>query len=239
LAYNKVVGYIIKLILMALDGFKKQKLEMVENLVRMGILKSKEMIAAMKKVKRELFMAEEYKKYSYFDEPFPIPPFTGMQTISAPHTYPLFYQPLELKKGDKLLEVGTGSGYGAALAREIVGKEGKVITVETNKDTYEFGKENIKKAGYRDVVVVLGDGSKGYPRFAPYDKICVTASYIKIPKPLLNQLAKSGKLILPLGPKHPSQELVLIEKDEKGRINRKSISDVVYVPLVGKYGYSS
>lgn len=221
------------------DNFKKQRLEMVENLIRMGILKSEEIIKAMKKVRRELFMAEEYKRYAYFDEPFPIPPFTGMQTISAPHTYPLFYQPLELKKGDKFLEIGTGSGYGAALAREIVGKEGKVVTIETNKETYEFGKENLRKAGYKDVVVVLGDGSKGYPKFAPYDKICVTASYIEIPKPLINQLAKPGKLIFPLGPKYPSQELVLIEKNEKGKISKKSISEVVYVPLVGKYGYKS
>lgn len=218
-------------------NFKNEREKMVERLIEENILHSPVVIKAMKKVKRELFTAENYKSYSYIDEPLPIPPFTGKQTISAPHTYPMFYEALELKNGDVFLEIGTGSGYGAALAREIVGKDGKVITIETNKETFEFAKRNLHKAGYRDVVVVLGDGSEGYEKYAPYDKICVTASSSKIPEPLVKQLANDGKMIIPIGPVYPSQKLVLVEKDSKGMIKQKTINYVVYVPLIGKYGY--
>lgn len=218
------------------DFFEQRKL-MVERLVRSGILKSKVVIKAMFKVKRELFMHKDYVQFSYYDEPFPIPPFTGMQTISAPHTYPLFYQPLKLKEGDRFLEIGMGSGYGAAIAREIVGKKGLVVTIERNRETFEFGKNNLKKAGYKDVIAIQGDGSKGYPKYAPYDNICVTASYPEIPQPLIKQLKNGGKLIFPIGPKYPSQDLVLLEKDKKGKIKTMKLSEVIYVPLIGKYGY--
>ncbi len=220
------------------DDFPEQRKMMVERLIRQGILQSKVVIRAMLKVKRELFMHKDYIRFAYYDEPFPIPPFTGMQTISAPHTYPLFYQPLKVKKSDKLLEIGTGSGYGAAIAREIIGDKGLVVTIERNKETFEFGKNNLKKAGYKDVIAIHSDGSKGYPKYAPYDKICVTASYPDIPKPLIKQLKNGGKLIFPIGPKYPSQDLVLLEKDKKGEITTKKISEVIYVPLIGKYGYS-
>lgn len=220
------------------EDFSEQRKMMVENLIRLGILKSKPVIKAMLKVKRELFMHEEYIRFAYYDEPFPIPPFTGMQTISAPHTYPLFYQPLQLKNGDKVLEIGTGSGYGAAIAREIVGKRGLVVTIERDKETFNFGKNNLKKVGYKDIIAILGDGSKGYPKYAPYDKVCVTASYPDIPKPLIEQLKNGGQLIFPIGPKYPSQDLILLEKDKKGKIEKTKISEVIYVPLIGKFGYS-
>lgn len=220
-----------------MEEFERQRKEMVERLIGLGILKDKVVIKAMLRVQRELFMHKDYIRFSYYDEPFPIPPFTGMQTISAPHTYPLFYQPLQLKEGDRFLEVGMGSGYGAAIAREVVGKKGLVVTIEREKETFEFGKNNLKKAGYKDIIVINGDGSKGYPKFAPYDKICVTAAYTEIPQSLIKQLKNGGKMIFPVGPKYPSQDLVLLEKDSKGRITKKRISEVIYVPLVGKYGH--
>lgn len=218
-------------------NFKKEREKMVNKLIEEDILHLPLVIKAMKKVKRELFVAENYKLYSYVDEPLPIPPFTGKQTISAPHTYPMFYEALELNIGDKFLEIGTGSGYGAALAREIVGKSGKVITIESNEETFKFAKNNLKKAGYRDIVIILGDGSEGYEKYAPYNKICVTASCEKIPQPLIKQLANNGKIVIPIGPVYPSQKLVLIEKDFKGIIKEKIINYVIYVPLIGKYGY--
>ncbi len=220
-----------------MNDFDNQRKAMVEKLIMQGILKDKVVIKAMLKVKRELFVHKKYLRFAYYDEPFPIPPFTGMQTISAPHTYPLFYQALKLKIGDKFLEIGTGSGYGVAIAREIIGKKGLVVTVERDKETFKFGKENLKGVGYKDVIAVHGDGSKGYSKLAPYDKICVTASYTEIPKTIVDQLKNGGKLIFPLGPKYPSQHLVLLEKDNEGRIKTKKFSEVVYVPLVGKHGY--
>ena len=220
-----------------MSDFAQQRKLMIENLIKQGILKSSTVKKAMLTVKRELFMHENYVNFSYYDEPFPIPPFTGMHTISAPHTYPLFYQAIKLKKGDKFLEIGMGSGYGVAIAREIAGKRGLVVTIERNKETFKFGKNNLKKAGYNDVIIINADGSRGYPKFAPYDKICVTASFSKIPQTLIDQLKIGGRLIFPVGPKFPSQDLILLEKISKNRTKMKKISEVIYVPLIGKHGY--
>jgi protein-L-isoaspartate(D-aspartate) O-methyltransferase len=198
-------------------------------LVEEGYLKSPRIIKAFSKVKRELFMPERYKKYAYVDQPFPIPPYTA-QTISAPHTYAIIYEALQLKKGDRFLEIGTGSGYGAALAREIVGKKGRVVTMEIVEETYKFAKRNLKKAGYEDVIIINGDGKLGYPFLAPYDKICVTAAAREIPPALIEQLADKGKLVIPIGP-DLTQRLVMLEK-ENNKIKKKTLTYVVYVPLV-------
>jgi protein-L-isoaspartate(D-aspartate) O-methyltransferase len=214
---------------MAIIKLMDERERLVRRLVEEGYLKSAHIIKAFKKVKRELFMAEKYKKYAYVDQPFPIPPYTA-QTISAPHTYAIIYEALQLKKGDKFLEVGAGSGFGAALAREIVGKKGLVVTIEIVKETYEFAKSNLKKAGYEDVVVVNADGKLGYSKLAPYDKICVTAAAKDIPPALIEQLATNGKLVIPIGPDF-TQKLVLLEK-ENGKIKKKTLTYVVYVPLV-------
>lgn len=211
---------------------------MVERYIRLGYLTSPRMIEAMRKVPRELFMPEPLRRYSYYDEPYPIPG-DGRQTISAPYTYPLFYEPLDLSLGDRFLEVGMGSGYGAALARELVGGEGLVVTIEINRDTYEFGVENLRKAGYLDVIAVLGDGSKGYPEYAPYDKICVTAACPRVPQPLLEQLDRPGRLIAPIGPLSTliGQDLTLITRDDLGKERVEKLTKVVYVPLQGEYGW--
>jgi protein-L-isoaspartate(D-aspartate) O-methyltransferase len=102
---------------------------------------------------REEFMAPSYAEYAYVDQPFPIPG-DGRQTISAPYMYPVFYEPLGLKAGERLLEVGAGSGYGAALARELVGSEGLVVSIEINPTTFRFARENLERTGYQDVVLV-------------------------------------------------------------------------------------
>ncbi|MFH8080634.1 MAG: protein-L-isoaspartate(D-aspartate) O-methyltransferase [Candidatus Aenigmatarchaeota archaeon] len=209
---------------------KKDIEKLVNMLINEGYLRSPKIIRAMKRVDRELFMAKEFKKYAYVDEPFPIPPFIA-QTISAPHTYAIIYEALNLQKGDKFLEVGSGSGYGAALAREIVGKKGLVVSIEINKETFQFAKKNLERAGYKDIVLILGDGKEGYPPLSPYDKICVTAAAQNIPQPLIDQLKDKGKLIIPLGEHYKTQELVLIEKS-KNKIKKKVITHVSYVPLV-------
>ncbi|MEM5777079.1 MAG: protein-L-isoaspartate(D-aspartate) O-methyltransferase [Candidatus Aenigmatarchaeota archaeon] len=202
---------------------------LVKKLIEEGYLKSPHIIEAMKNVKRELFMAEEYKKYAYVDQPFPIPPYTA-QTISAPHTYAIIYEALELKNGDKFLEIGTGSGYGAALAKEIVG-DGLVVSIEINKETFEFAKKNLENAGYKDVILFYRDGKIGCPEYSPFDKICVTAAAKEIPYILIDQLKDKGKMIIPLGPEYTTQKLVLIEKKDD-KINKKILTYVIYVPLV-------
>lgn len=220
------------------SDFQKQRKHMVERYKKNGYLLSEKIAEAMGKVPRELFMNESYRKYAYSDQPFPIPG-DGRQTISAPYTYAMFYEPLFLKYGERFLEIGTGSGYGAALAREIVGEKGKVVTIEVNPSTFRFGKRNLETAGYRDIVMVCGDGSKGYPKMAPYDKICVTAACPRIPEPLSKQLSVSGKIAAPVGPlsSFTGQNLTILTKNEDGTITTQNIAKVIYVPLIGEYGW--
>jgi len=220
-------------------SFKDERNRMVERYVKMGYIKTGLMEEVMRKVPRELFMPDNLKRYAYYDEPYPIPG-DGRQTISAPYTYPLFYEPLGLRRGDRFLEIGMGSGYGAALAYEVVGDEGLVVTVEVNEETYEFGRRNLHETGYEKVVTVRGDGSKGHPSLAPYDKVCVTAACPEIPKPLQTQLKFPGRLVAPVGPidRWVGQDLILLLKDDKGEVRVKKLSKVVYVPLQGEFGWS-
>ena len=181
-------------------------------------------------------MDPRYREYAYYDQPFTIPG-DGRQTISAPYMYPVTYEPLKLESGQRFLEIGAGSGYGAAIARELVGPEGLVVTVEINPETYRFAEKNLKEAGYSDVVVVLGDGTLGYPELAPYDAVSITASTPDIPPPIYEQMAEHSKVIAPVGGRgYYGQDLLLVEKIG-GNLVKKSLMGVVYVPLIGKYGY--
>ncbi|MFX1266197.1 MAG: protein-L-isoaspartate O-methyltransferase [Promethearchaeota archaeon] len=217
------------------NEFLKEREEKVKWLMREGFLKSEGIIKAMLKVPREEFIPEQYRDYAYLEVPFPLP---GREaTISCPHSYPLFYEALGLKEGEKLLEVGTGSGYGAALAREIVGSSGKVVTIEIDEDTLSFAEQNMRRLGYDDVLLVHDDGSLGHAPEAPYDKICITASCPKVPSPLVQQLKRQGRLITPVGAPESAQDLVLVEKSTDGVLARKSIVQVLYIPLKGKYGW--
>jgi len=216
-------------------NFEKEREEKVQWLIRRGLLKSHLIMEAMLKVPREDFIPDPYRDYAYMEVPLPIPGCNA--TISCPHSYPLFYEALDLGRGDRFLEVGAGSGYGAALAREIVESNGCVVTVEIDPVTYGFAKENLHKLGYTDVDVLLGDGAYGYPAKSPYDKICVTASCKVIPDPLIQQLKPVGRLITPKGPPHRGQDLVLLVKEVDGGLKMICLDKVLYVPLRGPYGF--
>lgn len=211
---------------------RKQK---VEWLIREGFLKSQRIIDAMLKVPREEFIPEMYRDYAYHEVPLPLPGRNA--TISCPHSYPLFYESLELGEGNDFMEVGTGSGYGAAIAMEVVGESGKVVTVEIDEETYVFAERNLERLQYRNITAIHGDGSLGYLDQAPYDKICVTASCPKVPEPLIHQLKPGGRLIAPIGSPMLSQDLVLLERREGRAFRRRSIEKVLYVPLKGKHGW--
>lgn len=215
--------------------FDSEREEKVKWLVRRGFLKSRLLREAILRVPREDFVPDPYRDYSYMEVPLPIPGCNA--TISCPHSYPLFYEALELGRGHRFLEVGAGSGYGAAVAREIVGSEGRVITIEIDPETYHFSRENLRKAGYNDVEVVLGDGSYGYPAESPFDKICITASCKEIPDPLIHQLRFGGRLITPKGPPSDRQDLLLIVKETDGGLRVKYLGKVLYVALRGPYGF--
>jgi protein-L-isoaspartate(D-aspartate) O-methyltransferase len=214
------------------EDLRREREEKVGCLFAQGYLRSERIREAMLRVPREDFIPPPYRDYAYLEVPLPLP---GEQaTLSCPHSYPLFYEPLGLEEGHRFLEVGLGSGYGAALAREIVGRSGLVVSMEIDPLTYGFAKTNLERAGYADITLVLGDGGLGYPELAPYDRICITAACGRIPPPLFDQLAGGGRLIAPME-ERGVQDLVLMEKREQG-LTRKVICEVLYVPLRGQYG---
>ncbi len=187
---------------------------------------------AMLKVPRHLFVPPEYSREAYSDYPLPI----GYgQTISAPHMVAIMCELLDLLPGQKVLEVGGGSGYHAAVVAELVGKNGKVIMIERIPELAERARRTLKALGYDNVKVVVGDGSEGYAEEMPYDRIYVTAAAPAIPKPLVEQLKPGGKMVIPVG--DAIQELYVVEKGWSGEIKKKRWGGVRFVPLVGKYGF--
>jgi protein-L-isoaspartate(D-aspartate) O-methyltransferase len=216
--------------------FSKQRKQVVENLKKLGYIKSESVKKVMLKIKREDFVPKEYLDSAYADTPLPIP---GGVTISAPHMHAIFLEALDLKLGQKVLEIGAGSGILLAYIKEIVGEEGKVYGIEILPIAYEFAMENLKKTGYdKKVKLILGDGSLGLPKFAPFDKILSSASSPQeLPIPWIEQLKPDGSIITPVGPEFGNQTLNLIKKTKSGRIVRKSLYDVIFVTLKGKYGW--
>jgi protein-L-isoaspartate(D-aspartate) O-methyltransferase len=214
---------------------RREREAKVAQLGRRGLLRSDRLRRAMLRVAREDFIPRAYRDHAYEEVPLPLP--GERATISCPHSYPLFYEPLDLGKGHRFLEVGVGSGYGTALAREVVGARGQVVTIDIDATTLAFARQNLDRAGYGDIVLVHGDGGLGDPQHAPYDRICVTAACPDVPPPLIEQLAAQGRLIAPVidGTR---QRLTLLEKTVDG-IRRTVIADVLYVSLQGRYGVAS
>ncbi|HEC57458.1 MAG TPA: protein-L-isoaspartate(D-aspartate) O-methyltransferase [Candidatus Syntrophoarchaeum butanivorans] len=202
---------------------------MIEGIRRLGV--KPEVVEAMEKVPRHLFVPEDRVHEAYDDHPLPI---GDGQTISAPHMVAMMCDLLDIEPGNKILEVGGGSGYHAAVMAELVGKDGEIYTIERFERLAEFARENLKRAGYENVKIFVGDGSLGLPEFAPYDRINVTCAAPSIPPPLLDQLRVGGRMVIPIG--RYMQELYLVEKREDG-IHREIKGDVVFVPLIGKYGF--
>lgn len=214
------------------EELRRERLAKVAELRRSGLLRSERIERAMLAVLREDFVPAGYRDHAYEEIPLPLP---GEQaTISCPHSYPLFYEPLGLGQGHRFLEVGVGSGYGTALAREVVGPEGLVVSIEMDPVTLAFARGNLERAGYGDVVLVHGDGGLGCPEHAPFDRICVTAACPEVPRPLLEQLEVDGRLIAPVL-EGVRQRLTLVGRTSEG-VRREMICDVLYVPLRGRYG---
>ena len=218
---------------MTVSNYSQSREEMVKRYLRRGYLRTPGLVESMRRVPRELFVKPNFSHLAYSDRPIPIPHSKGDWTPQA-YQHPLFYEPLDLQEGDSFLEVGTGSGYGAALAWEMVGPGGSVVTLELDEEAYNFAKMCLATAGYPEVVVVNTNGYAGYPEMAPYDKICVTASSESIPSKLLQQLKKPGRLVAPLGAKAElqGQDLILFKKDREGEITEEKLGLVICSPLV-------
>lgn len=213
--------------------FLQERQMKVAFLKQKGFLKSGIIEKAMLKIPREHFVPFNYRDHTYEELPFPLP--GKNSTISCPHSYPMFYEAIELAPGDNFLEIGLGSGYGAILAAEIVGN-GQVTSIEIDHETFVYAQERISNFNYPNLFLIEGDGGKGYIPHAPYNKICLTAACMEIPPPLIDQLEKGGKLIAPYSGSRVSQDLVLLEKEIGGNIKMKTIEKVLYVSLQGEYG---
>jgi protein-L-isoaspartate(D-aspartate) O-methyltransferase len=220
---------------------EEKRIDLVENLKKRGVLSKPLVIKAMLTVPRHKFLPKDAESSAYIDSPLSI----GLgQTISAPHMNAMMCELLDLQEGDKVLEIGTGSGYHAALCAEIVAPEnslnpGHVYTIERHKELVNKAKKALEENGYGDkVTVVWGDGTQGYPKQAPYNKILVTASSPKkIPPPLIEQLNDKGILCIPAGSKEWGQDLYVLKK--KGtKYDTERITGVRFVPLIGKHGFA-
>ncbi len=217
---------------MTVPNYRQSREEMVMRYLKRDYLRTPRLAESMRRAPRELFVEPHFSHLVYADRPIPIPHSKGDWTPQA-YQHSLFYEPLDLQKGDSFLEVGTGSGYGAALAWEMVGSKGRVVTLELDKEAFSFAKMCLARAGYHEVIVVNTSGYAGYPEMAPYDKICVTASSVSIPSELLQQLNKPGRLIAPLGAKAElrGQDLMLFKKDRKGEVTEEKLGTVICSPL--------
>ena len=221
-------------------NYVMERKRLIKRLVMEGVIRSERVKTAMLTVPREEFVLPEYRKYAYVDHPLPI---LAGQTISAPHMCAMMCEALDLRPGHKVLEVGTGSGYHAALCAEIVAPKdskvkGHVYTVEIEPELVEFARKNIERTGYADrVTVILGDGSQGLPQYAPYDRILVTAAAPDVPETLIRQLKPNGKLVIPVGMPGYIQFLTLVTKDEEGKVTYENLGGCIFVRLRGKYGW--
>lgn len=209
-----------------------QKQRLMDHWTSLGIIKDKKVIEAFKKVPREAFLKDR-KEESYGDYPIPI---GEGQTISQPTTVMIMTEALELREGHKVLEIGSGSGYQAAIISKIIGNNGKVISTEIIPELAEFAKNNIKKLKIKNIEIIKHDGSKGYAKEAPYDRIIVTAASPEIPKPLIKQLKENGIIIVPVG---NLVEQIMIKGIRRGsRLIQEEIGQFMFVPLKGKYGHN-
>jgi len=197
------------------------------------IITDDNVIEAFIKVPREDFVQKSDKKHAYSDIPLPIP---AGQTISQPTTVMIMTEILSIKPGMKILEVGSGSGYQAAILSHLTGGEGKVITTEIIPELHEYSKKNLYN--YKNVKCVLTDGSIGYRDEAPYDRIIVTAAAPSVGEKLKKQLLEEGIMIIPVeNESGTGQEMIRITKDENEEITTKNFGDYLFVPMRGIDGY--
>lgn len=209
--------------------FAQQRAEMVADLAKHGI-QNRAVLQAMGTVPREQFVPEEHLENAYYDGPIPLP---TQQTISQPYVVALMLSALNLQPHFKVLEVGAGSGYAAAVLSKLVQQ---VHTVERYPQLVEYAQARLHNVGYANVAVHLGDGTLGWPPAAPYDAIIVAAGGPTVPTSLREQLAKNGRLIMPVG-SQKKQKLQLVWRKTNSRFGQKTLSPVRFVPLIGSEGW--
>jgi protein-L-isoaspartate(D-aspartate) O-methyltransferase len=208
--------------------FAAARAHMVEHDLALRGIQDPRLLAAMATVPREAFVLPAYRDDAYDDRPLPI---QAGQTISQPFIVAAMTEALQVKPDHRILEIGTGSGYQAAVLADLVTQ---VYTIEIIEELANSAAEVLKDLSYTNVVVKAGDGYKGWPDHAPFDGIIVTAAPEHVPQPLVDQLSAGGRMIIPVGPQYAVQHLLLIEKDAEGNVSKRNLMDVRFVPFTGE-----
>ena len=208
-----------------------RELMVQDQIARRGITDVR-VLKAMERVPRELFVPEHLRAEAYDDHPLPI---GHGQTISQPYVVALMAESLQLKGRERVLDIGTGSGYAAAV---LAAMALEVFSIEKIPELAAMAEGNLQQAGFSQVRVYCGDGSLGWPEAAPFDAICVAAGAPAIPEALKEQLAVGGRLIIPVGAEHSTQRLLQITRRSDKRFDSKECGDVRFVPLLGEEGWS-
>lgn len=207
--------------------------ELVDHLKAEGVIFSRAVEVAMRAVDRRDFVPRSFHRDAYLDHPLQI----GYgQTISAPHMVAIMAEELMAAPGQKVLEIGTGSGYHAAVMAGVVGPEGHVFSVEVVPELANFSRQNLEHAGVRNVTVIEADGSIGLSDRAPFDRIYYTCSAPTVPQQVLGQLGPEGLLLGVVGPKYSTQRLIRFRR-EHDSVTQEPLTYCIFVPLIGKHGY--
>ena len=209
--------------------YERKREEMVRSQIEARGIRDPLVLSAFRTVPRHLFVSEALREQAYGDYPLPI---GEQQTISQPYIVAEMTQALELKKDDRVLEIGTGSGYQAAILAQIVYR---VYTVERKRSLYMQSRNLFDKLNYHNIVTKYADGTKGWQQESPFDAIIVTAGAPELPEVLINQLTKGGRLVVPVGNQH-TQELIKIYRD-KEKIEQTNLGGCRFVKLVGEHGW--
>ena len=216
---------------LTMTDYAAEREAMVERQLRRRGITEPAILDAFRAVPRERFVDEVQAHLAYGDHPLPI---AAGQTISQPYIVALMIQAAAIGPGDTVLEVGAGSGYAAAVISRIAGR---VIGVERQPELVRTTRERLRRLGYDNIAIVAGDGTRGWPDGAPYDAILAAASGSHVPRPLLEQLAPGGRIVMPLGGPHSVQELVKVTRQEDGILKQESLGGVRFVPLIGEEGW--
>ena len=214
------------------SDFAAERQAMVERQIASRRITDEAILNAFRAVPRELFVPPEYAELAYGDHPLPI---QAGQTISQPYIVALMVQAAEIKPADKVLEVGAGSGYAAAVISRIAAR---VIGIERQQDLAQVARERLKQLGCDNVTIVEGDGTRGCSEQAPFDAILAAASGSHVPQALVDQLADGGRIVMPVGEPGWVQELVKVTKSAAGELVQENLGGVRFVPLIGEVGWN-
>jgi len=212
-------------------SMEKERKNLVNKLIRDGRISKPEVIEAMLSVPRELFIPPVNRANSYVDAPQSI---GEGQTISAPHMVGIMVEAMDLRPGQKVLEIGGGSGYHAAVVAKLIEPNGRIFSVETIGQLSRMALSNLKRAGIQSVTMINADGSVGLAAHAPYDRIFVACAAPSIPPPLIEQLKEDGILLIPVGSTYYS-DLMRCSK-VRGKLKKENLGGCAFVPLTGEYG---